>query len=119
MSTGFPTILTNTTITIIDSGSTIHNGIPNPAGIYPNNTVIAATNNAYGSWVLTWSIWSHPAPIDDKIVVSDIGEQWSPNIAPVSTALVLITIYDISGDIEYASGIASGINIPIVPYYCS
>ena len=29
---------------------------------------------------------SQPAPVDDKIVVSDIGEQWSPNNPPDKTA---------------------------------
>ena len=30
----------------------------------------------------TWAIWSHCAPADDIIVVSEIGEQWSPHTAP-------------------------------------
>ena len=61
-------------------------------------------------------MWLHPAPIEESIVVSDIGEQWSPKIAPVNTALVQTTTNDISGFIECANGIASGINILIVPY---
>ena len=34
-----------------------------------------ATVRAYGNWVETWSIWSHRAPAEDMIVVSEIGEQ--------------------------------------------
>ena len=88
---------------------------PNPAGIYPNNTVTIPTNTAYHIWVLTCSIWSHPAPVEESIVVSEIGEQWSPNIAPVNTADVLTITKFHSGFIAKANGIASGINIPIVP----
>ena len=31
---------------------------------------------------MTWSIWLAPAPADDMMVVSDIGEMWSPHTAP-------------------------------------
>ena len=34
-----------------------------------------ATDNAYGNCVDTWSIWLQRAPVDDKMVVSEIGEQ--------------------------------------------
>src|SRR5699024_5741279 len=53
------------------------------------------------------------APADDKIVVSEIGEQWSPKIPPLSTAAIVIAM-DISK--ECASGIAIGIIIANVPY---
>lgn len=39
--------------------------------------------------LITSIICLQPAPIEESIVVSEIGEQWSPNIAPVKTALVL------------------------------
>ena len=115
-STFLPNIITPINNATQDIGNTIYIGSPNPAGIYPNSIVIAATNNAYHICVLTWSIWLHPAPIDESIVVSDIGEQWSPNIAPVNTALVLTITNDISGLILYANGIANGISMLIVPY---
>jgi len=47
---------------------------------------IAADINAYGNCVITWSIWLDPAPVDERIVVSEIGEQWSPKTAPAKTA---------------------------------
>ena len=31
-------------------------------------------------------MWWQLAPVEDKIVVSEIGEQWSPNTAPANTA---------------------------------
>ena len=31
-------------------------------------------------------MWSHFAPVEDKMVVSDTGEQWSPQTAPAMTA---------------------------------
>ena len=30
-------------------------------------------------------MWSDPVAVDDKIVVSEIGEQWSPNTDPDNT----------------------------------
>jgi len=30
-------------------------------------------------------MWSHPLAIDDMIVVSDIGDMWSPKIPPDMT----------------------------------
>ena len=46
---------------------------------------IKALINAYGNCVLTWSIWLEPAAIEEIIVVSEIGEQWSPKIPPPKT----------------------------------
>ena len=31
-------------------------------------------------------MWLHFAPVDDRIVVSETGEQWSPHTAPAMTA---------------------------------
>ena len=47
---------------------------------------IAAAVIAYGPCVLTWSIWSEPDARDERIVVSEIGEQWSPKHPPPITA---------------------------------
>ena len=37
---------------------------------------------------VTWSIWSDPVASDDKIVVSESGEQWSPKHPPPITAAI-------------------------------
>jgi len=55
-----------------------------------NETV--ATVIAYGIWVVTWFRWIHWAPADDIIVVSEIGEQWSPQTAPAIQAEMEIII---------------------------
>ena len=46
----------------------------------------AAAAPARGSWVRTWSIRSQPVDMLERIVVSEIGEHWSPKTAPPSTA---------------------------------
>ena len=56
-----------------------------PNTMYPT-AATAALINAYGNCVRTWSIWLLLAPVDERIVVSEIGEQWSPNTAPANTA---------------------------------
>ena len=66
--------------------------------------------------MFTWAIWLQPDPMEDIIVVSEIGEQWSPKIAPVNTALIDAIKNPNSGLIFQARGIASGIKIVIVPY---
>ena len=38
------------------------------------------------SAMMTWSRRLHPAPIEERMDVSEIGELWSPKIAPVKTA---------------------------------
>ena len=45
-----------------------------PATIQPLNAEVA-TIKANGNWVATCSIWTHPAPAEDRMVVSEIGEQ--------------------------------------------
>ena len=62
-------------------------------------------------------MWLQLVPIEDKIVVSEIGEQWSPKIAPVNTPLVHTIVNDMSPELTaQANGIAKGINILMVPY---
>jgi len=34
-------------------------------------------------------MWSHPLAIDEIMVVSEIGETWSPNIPPDTTAPII------------------------------
>ena len=36
-------------------------------------------------------MWLHAAPAEDMIVVSEIGEQWSPHTAPARHAEILMT----------------------------
>ena len=40
----------------------------------------------------TWLTWLHWAPADAIIVVSEIGEQWSPHTAPAMQADMEIII---------------------------
>lgn len=84
-----------------------------PATRYPIREHIA-TSIAYGIWVATWSIWLHAAPVDDSIVVSDMGEQWSPKIDPARVADRLII--KCSGATCWQMTTIIGINIPKVPH---
>ena len=73
------------TKTIMETGKTIHAFCTKPAKMYPANDT-AATVNTYGNCVDTWLIWSHFAPVLAIMVVSEIGEQWSPQTAPARQA---------------------------------
>ena len=77
----------------------------------------AATVNEYTICVETWTKWSTPAPALERMVVSDIGEQWSPNTLPASVAAREATSK--SGQMACATGIMIGIKIPNVPPGCS
>ena len=71
----------------------------------------------------TWSTWSHAEAVEERTVVSEIGAQWSPKIAPARTELI------VPSRIEYCipapksapppsdtvRGITSGSRIVIVP----
>lgn len=83
-----------------------------PEIMYVRNE-IAATESAYGNWVETWFTWSHWAPALAMIVVSDIGEQWSPQTAPAIHAEIEIILSGFPG-----ANIAMqiGIRIPNVPH---
>lgn len=98
-------------ITITPKINDIRADLVNPA-IINENVDIIATVIPYGSWVLTWSTWTHPAPADDIIVVSDIGEIWSPQTAPERQAEIPIkNIGSVGLNIEATIGI----KIPNVP----
>ena len=57
------------------------------------------------------------APVEDNIVVSDIGEQWSPNTDPPSVAArVTIIIEGLVAIIGSQIIITIGIKIPKVPH---
>ena len=56
----------------------------------------------------------HPLPALDKIVVSEIGEQWSPKTEPAKVADKHTTVK--LGSTEIATGTAIGIKIPNVPH---
>ena len=62
-----------------------HQGTPNPLGILQKIILTPPTKKAYGNCVFTWLRWSQPEARDDNIVVSDIGEQWSPHTDPHNT----------------------------------
>ena len=62
----------------------------------------------------TWSIWLQPAPVEESIVVSDIGEQWSPNTEPANVAERDIIVK--SGATFVHTVAIIGINIPNVPH---
>lgn len=81
-------------------------------------TASAPQISEYGSWVFTWSMWSAPAPVDAKIVVSDSGEQWSPNTPPPATAAKQATTSVVIVSLVYAkaSGSAIGMQIAKVPH---
>lgn len=65
--------------------------VVNPATTNPAKEHSAASM-AYGIWVVTWSIWLYRAAVDDNMVVSDIGEQWSPNMESAKVAERLIIV---------------------------
>ena len=55
---------------------------PNPMPSSPKTTPMAATVQAYGSWVRTWVMTLDPQAMAVSTVVSEKGEQWSPNTDP-------------------------------------
>ena len=83
-----------------------------PAIRYPTKQQ-PATTNVYGICEDTCSIWLQPAPVEDKIVVSEIGEQWSPNTEPARVA-ARATLTS-SGATELQIMVTIGIRIPKVP----
>ena len=62
----------------------------------------------------TWLTWSHCAPAEAIIVVSEIGEQWSPHTAPAIQAEIEIIIS--SGLVSWNTATTIGIKIPNVPH---
>ena len=63
-------------------------------------------------------MWSEPAAKDDRIVVSDIGEQWSPNVPPprIAPTVQSNTVSISPPVIVNAKGIAIGVMIANVPH---
>lgn len=57
------------------TGNSIKGSVMPEANNAKSTADIPAAVNAYGSCVLTWSMWSEPLNIDDIIVVSLIGLQ--------------------------------------------
>ena len=80
-------------------------------------TASVPQQSAYGSCVCTWSIWSDADPVEERTVVSDNGEQWSPNTPPPATAPKhAYTSVPSSPPVKVnASGSAIGIQIAKVP----
>ena len=65
----------------------------------------AATTSTYGSCVDTWFTCSQCPPAEAMIVVSEIGEQWSPHTAPARQEAIEITIICPSGNTPITIGI--------------
>lgn len=84
-----------------------------PAVINPTKEA-EATVKEYGIWVETWEMWSQPEPAEDKIVVSEIGEQWSPKTEPEKIAPKIKGKYS-SSFIFIIIGTKIGKSIPKVP----
>ena len=64
--------------------------------------------------MVTWSRWSHCAPADDMMVVSEMGEQWSPQTAPAIHAEMEIIIS--WGSTSWKHDTTMGISMPKVPH---
>ena len=68
-------------------------------------------------------MWLQPEAVEDNIVVSEIGEQWSPHTEPDNTAeteaykiwMFVSETPPFKFNIDITKGIVIGINIPIVP----
>jgi len=73
-----------------------------------------AVVNAYGNWVVTWFRCSHCAPADDMMVVSEMGEQWSPHTAPAMQAEMEIIIS--CGSTSWKHDTTMGMSMPNVPH---
>ena len=64
-------------------------------------------------------MWSHCAPAELMIVVSEIGEQWSPQTAPAIQADTQITArvaFAGSGSVSLNASNVIGMRIPNVPH---
>ena len=48
----------------------------------------SAEMSAHGNCVLTWAMRSQPAAIAEMIVVSEMGDAWSPKTPPEMTAAI-------------------------------
>ena len=68
-----------------------------------------ATSIAYGSCVETWLMWFDCAPAEAMIVVSEMGEQWSPQTAPAMQAEMAMIM--ISPPLPPNTSTTIGINI--------
>ena len=62
-----------------------HEGRPIAVGKTPSNKAVPPTIKAYGICVLTCCRWLQLEASELMMVVSDIGEQWSPMTEPANT----------------------------------
>lgn len=72
----------------------------------------AAVVITYGNWVVTWFMCSHCAPADDMMVVSEMGEQWSPATAPAIHAEMEMIIS--CGSMSWKQDTTMGMRMPKV-----
>src|SRR5699024_510319 len=84
-----------------------------PSTVYPTSAIVA-DSSAQGSWVITCTIWLQPAPVDDSIVESEIGEQWSPKTEPARIAAIAGSRRSVRS-IEIMISPAIGISMPKDP----
>lgn len=83
----------------------------NPAKIKPTE-LIEATKRAYGNLVEMWLIILHLVPVAAMMVVSEIGETWSPKTDPAKTEAIVIVQRSL---LIGKRGKAIGMNIAKVP----
>src|SRR5690625_6785174 len=81
---------------------------------YPARAASAPTK-AYGNWVETWVATAQAAPVLDRMVVSEIGELWSPHTEPARTAPKLAIKKASPPGTAFIMSPARGIKIPKAP----
>ena len=62
--------------------------------------------------MFTWFTWLQPAPAEAMMVVSEIGEQWSPQTAPAMQAETQMIVLSGAGD----AARTIGMRMPKVPH---
>ena len=62
---------------------------------------------------MTWFRWSDSAPAEDMMVVSEMGEQWSPQTAPARQAEMPMMNSGLVG--SWKTVVTMGMRIPKVP----
>ena len=60
-------------------------------------------------------MWLQPAPVDERMVVSEIGEQWSPKTEPASVA-ASATVASFRSPAGSMTTMTMGIRMPKVPH---
>ena len=103
----------NTTMASATAPANVNNAEGFHPAIRNIRAQMTATVVPYGICVSKWSIWSHADPMDARIVVSEIGETWSPYNPPPMIAAVT---NGSDTPKEIAIGSPIGIKIAMVPH---